>query len=164
MADNFQMGVHKWVHACFGPDEAADRTVRGHRFLEEALELVQTCQCTEDEAHQIVSYVFGRPMGDGKQEIGGSMVTLFGLCQAIGWNAYACGEDELRRCWKDTEKIRAKGDAKPDWSALPGGASTPEAPSLAVKRAYVLGVQRMKNTMQAKVRELAEKIAGMSVD
>lgn len=40
------------------------------QVLEEALELVQSNGCTASEAHQLVDYVFGRPIGDRKEEIG----------------------------------------------------------------------------------------------
>ena len=39
-----------------------------HRFLEEALELVQACGATASEAHQLVDYVYGRPVGEPAQE------------------------------------------------------------------------------------------------
>jgi hypothetical protein len=42
----FQHRVRDWVLACFGEVIAADVTERNHRFLEEALELVQAKGCT----------------------------------------------------------------------------------------------------------------------
>ena len=46
----FQSGVHDWMLECFGVEIAADVPERNHRFLEEALELVQAAGCAEAEA------------------------------------------------------------------------------------------------------------------
>ena len=46
----FQYRVAQWMTACFGPVISADVTERNHRFLEEALELVQAKGCTASEA------------------------------------------------------------------------------------------------------------------
>jgi hypothetical protein len=63
-SDSYQSRIHKWMLACFSPSIVMDATERNHRFLEEALELVQSLGCTASEAHQLVDYVFGRPDGD----------------------------------------------------------------------------------------------------
>ena len=116
---DFQSRVQPWMMACFGPEISADRFERNHRFLEEALELVQSTGCTPSEAHQLVDYVYGRPVGATHQEIGGVMVTLAALCLAIGEDMSAAGETELARIWTKVEKIRAKQAAKPKHSPLP---------------------------------------------
>ena len=51
---NYQSLVNDWMQACFGPEISADKTERNHRFLEEALELVQSIGCTQSEAHQLI--------------------------------------------------------------------------------------------------------------
>ena len=117
--EEFQARVQPWMMACFGPEIAADTQERNHRFLEEALELVQACGATASEAHQLVDYVYGRPVGDKHQEIGGVMVTLAALCLAQGQNMHAAGEMELARIWTKVEQIRAKQAAKPKHSPLP---------------------------------------------
>ncbi len=119
-ADTFQSRVSPWMQECFGAEIAADVTERNHRFLEEALELVQSNGCTADEAHQLVDYVFGREVGEPSQEVGGVMVTHAALCLAIGINMHEAGEIELQRVWQNIEKIRAKQAAKPEFSPLPG--------------------------------------------
>jgi hypothetical protein len=116
----FQLRVGRWMQACFGAEISRDTTERNHRFLEEALELTQSCGCTVSEAHQLVDYVYGRPAGDKPQEVGGVMVTLAALCLAQKLDMDACGEHELLRVWQCIEKIRAKQAAKPRHSALPG--------------------------------------------
>lgn len=115
----FQQRVQPWMLACFGAEISADRVERNHRFLEESLELVQACGCTASEAHQLVDYTFGRPLGEPMQEVGGVMVTLAGLCLANGIDMHNAGDVELRRVWTKVEQIRAKHAAKPKHSPLP---------------------------------------------
>ena len=115
----FQGRVLPWLLDCFGPEIASDPEERNHRFLEEALELVQACGCTPSEAHQLVDYVYGRPVGEKSQEVGGVMVTLAALCLAQRLDMHKDGETELARIWTKVEQIRAKQAAKPDHSPLP---------------------------------------------
>lgn len=125
----FQQRVHPWLLECFGAEIAADRVERYHRFLEESLELVQSLGCTASEAHQLVGYVFGRPVGEPAQEVGGVMVTLAALCLANGLDMHDAGEVELTRISVPelVAKIRAKQAAKPKHSPLPGAvAKLPE--------------------------------------
>jgi hypothetical protein len=95
----FQARVQPWMMACFGLEISGDREERNHRFLEEALELVQACGCTAGEAHQLVEYVYGRPVGEKGQEVGGVMVTLAALCLANDLDMHAEAETELARIW-----------------------------------------------------------------
>jgi len=115
----FQAGVAKWMQACFGPVISADKIERNHRFIEEALELVQACGCQRSEAHQLVDYVYNREMGEPTQEVGGVMVTLAALCLANGFDMAAAGRTELARVWTKIEVVRAKQAAKPKHSPLP---------------------------------------------
>lgn len=117
----FQSRIHPWMLKCFGPTIAADRIERNHRFLEEALELVQSLGCTASEAHQLVDYTFGRPIGEPAQEVGGVMVTLAALCLASELDMHQAGETELGRISEPATvlKIRAKQAAKPKHSPLP---------------------------------------------
>lgn len=122
---SYQRQVHRWMLKCFGGQITADRMERNHRFLEEALELVQANGCTQSEARQLVDYVFGRPVGDPDQEVGGVMVTLAALCTASGLEMQAAGERELSRIWTKVEQIRAKQAAKPKHSPLPMAVDAP---------------------------------------
>ncbi len=114
-----QARVEPWLQACFGPLIAGDTEERNHRFLEEALELVQACGCTQSAAHELVDYVFLRPVGEKRQEVGGAMLTLAALCLAQGLDMQACGDEELARVWTKIDQIRAKQAAKPKYSPLP---------------------------------------------
>lgn len=117
--ETFQQEVDRWLIACFGEEIARDTVERNHRFIEEALELVQAGGCTASEAHQLVDYVFNRPVGDMWQEVGGVMNTLAALCLAHDLDMVDCGNREIARCWTKVEKIRAKQAAKPKHSPLP---------------------------------------------
>ncbi len=119
---SFQERVKPWLHECFGEMIAGDKEERNHRFLEEALELVQACGCTKEEALKLVDYVYGRPVGEKGQEVGGTMVTLAALCIAQGINLNEEAERELSRINlpEVVLKIRAKQAAKPKFSPLPG--------------------------------------------
>ncbi|MDE1914696.1 MAG: hypothetical protein KGJ57_17650 [Sphingomonadales bacterium] len=116
----FQAGVDRWMDACFGAQIKADQLERADRFIEEALELAQTMPgFGADRARALVDYVFGRPVGEQVQEVGGVMVTLAALCNAAAIDMACAGERELARVWTKVEAIRAKQAAKPTGSALP---------------------------------------------
>jgi hypothetical protein len=117
----FQQRVLNWLMNCFSQEVCRDTTERNHRFLEEALELVQSTGCTRIEAHQLVDYVFGRPVGDPFQEVGGVAITLSGLCSCIDIDQDWAGEVELARISAPAilDKIRAKQAAKPKFGPLP---------------------------------------------
>lgn len=122
----FQDRVDLWLLACFGEEIARDKVERNHRFLEESLELAQSAGCTASEAHQLVDYVFGRPVGEMTQEVGGVMNTLAAFCVAHGLDMMVAGETELTRVWGKIEKIRAKQAAKPKHGPLAGGSALVE--------------------------------------
>lgn len=119
MESNFQQRVLEWVKACFGASSIVNLEERNHRFIEEALELVQATGMPKDAAHQLVDYVYSRPAGEPHQEVGGVMITLAALCSAAGLAMGEDGETELRRCWRKVDVIRAKDAAKPRGSVLP---------------------------------------------
>ncbi|WP_326890459.1 hypothetical protein U8Q06_10020 [Rhizobium beringeri] len=115
----FQARVHEWVVSCFPLSAHEDRRERGHRFLEEALELAQASGCSRTDALALVDYVFSRVEGDVAQETGGVMVTLAALSNAQGIDMEDAGEAELGRNWSRIDQIRAKQASKPQGSALP---------------------------------------------
>lgn len=115
----FQIKVDDWMKECFGNEISNDTVERNYRFLEEALELVQSCGATQTECLQLVHYVYGRPMGTVAQEVGGALVTLAALCTAQRIKMDAAGQSELDRIWFKIEAIRAKQARKSDFSPLP---------------------------------------------
>ena len=118
----YQQRVAAWMQECFGPVISADRVERNHRFLEESLELVQSMDCTADEAHALVRYVFGRSAGEPAQEVGGVRVTLSALCNAAGIDEQGAAEAELARISEPEmmARIAEKQRNKPAMSPLPG--------------------------------------------
>lgn len=116
----FQERVRAWVIACFGDTVLCDTKERNWRFLEEALELAQACDCSREDALKLIDYVYGRPVGEKSQEVGGVLLTLSALCSAHGISMDAAGQTELLRCWDKFDAIRAKQAAKQKDSALPG--------------------------------------------
>lgn len=116
----FQDNVKPWLLECFGEEIANNKTERNHRYLEESLELVQSTGCTQEEAYQLVDYVFNRPVGEPTQEVGGAMVTLAALCLAHKMDMHDAGNVELARIWTKMEQIRAKQASKPRRGPLPG--------------------------------------------
>ena len=120
--DDYQKQVHDWCCEAFGEYAANDQIERQHRFLEEALELAQSLGTSHEEALALVDYVYGRPIGEPSQEVGGVMVTLAALCQPIKISIDESMTTELNRINQPEiiEKIRKKQAAKPANSPLPG--------------------------------------------
>lgn len=116
---SFQDGVAQWLLECFGPVLVADKTERADRFIEEALELVQSVGYPADRILALLSYVYGRPIGEPVQEVGGTMVTLAAFCISHDIDMDEAAQTELARVWTKIEAIRAKQAAKPTGSALP---------------------------------------------
>lgn len=116
----FQARVEPWMMVCFGEMIAGDKEERAQRHLEECLELVQAAGMPQEHANQLVSYVYGRPVGELKQEVGGVMVTLAALCLAHQQDMHVCAELELKRIWTKVDQIREKQKTKPMIGPLPG--------------------------------------------
>ena len=112
MQGEYQNAIDAWMLACFGKEIAKDQKERNYRFLEEALELVQSCGITQEDCLALVKYVFERPVGDKIQEVGGVCVTLAALCSAHDIDINNAANKELERVWEKVDVIRAKQAAK----------------------------------------------------
>lgn len=110
---SFQARCMKWILAWLNTNLVWNKQERNQRFLEEALELVQSLDMDKETAHKLVDYVFNRPRGEPKQELGGVMNTLAILSETNSMSMWADGEAELVRCWNNIDKIREKQKAKP---------------------------------------------------
>lgn len=106
--------VEPWFRDCFPPDVCNDRRERGDRFLEDALELLQSGGYDRSRVATLVDYVWGRPIGQPAQEVGGTMITLAAYCIAHGIDMHRAGEIELERISAPdvVAKIRAKQASK----------------------------------------------------
>lgn len=111
---SFQAGVAEWMGQCFLPSLYSNMTERGDRLLEEVLELLQAHGYDKARVPTLVDYVFGRPVGEPAQEVGGVMVTLAGYCWVAGLDMHAAGDAELARISQPDvmARIRAKQEAK----------------------------------------------------
>ena len=118
-APSFQARVQPWMMACFGEEISNDRLERGDRFLEEALELLQSGGYPKERIAALTKYVYDRPVGEPSQEVGGVAVTLAAYCLAHNLDMHEAGEAELERIWTKIDLIRSKQAAKPRGSALP---------------------------------------------
>ena len=114
LGQTFQAGVSEWMGQCFLPSLYSNMTERGDRLLEEVLELLQAHGYDKARVPTLVDYVFGRPVGEPAQEVGGVMVTLAGYCWVAGLDMHAAGDAELARINQPDvmAKIRAKQEAK----------------------------------------------------
>ena len=110
---NFQIRTMKWVLAWLNSKLVWNKQERNARFLEESLELVQSLGMDRTVAHKLVDYVFSRPVGEPRQELGGVMNTLAILSEVNGLDMYGSAELELTRCWNDIEKIKERQKLKP---------------------------------------------------
>lgn len=118
----FQERVKVWTRTCFGRAIADDLQERNRRFLEEALELVQSCDFSREAAHAMVDYVYDRPVGETFQEVGGVEVTLSALCNANDIDQVVARETELTRIKGLIDVIREKQSKKPTFDKeLAGG-------------------------------------------
>ncbi|HHA2894765.1 TPA: hypothetical protein ACOFC4_000329 [Stenotrophomonas maltophilia] len=132
LLQTYQASVAEWMGQCFLPSLYSDMTERGDRLLEEVLELLQAHGYDRARVPTLVDYVFGRPVGEPVQEVGGVMVTLAGYCWVAGIDMHAAGDAELARINQPDvmAKIRAKQEAKNALhfdTPLPGDPAATEA-------------------------------------
>lgn len=97
----------------FGDASVNDPQERLLRFAEEAFELMQAGGLTFSEVLGMQQYVYNRPVGEIKQEIGGVANCLFGLCHAHDLTLAKVAGDETFRVASNIETIRAKNAGKP---------------------------------------------------
>ncbi len=110
-----QEAVWSWCEMTFDgiADWQTDKE-RAYRFFEEAGELFQAIGMTRDDALKVVDYVYGRPIGDKTQEIGGVMITLLALASQQNLSVSDALATEYERITRPevVVKIRNKQRAK----------------------------------------------------
>lgn len=94
---SFQMNAWNWFKLCFPDPKYKNIRERTFRFVEEAFELAQACGASREEVINILDYVYGRPVGEIRQEVGGVMVTLSTLCSVHKISLERAAEKELER-------------------------------------------------------------------
>lgn len=124
--DRRQDDVLAWTRAAFGPDQATSLPQRAVRLLEEALEAYQACSGDPEMAHRLVDFVFARPVGELRQEIGGVGVCTLALAASAGLSADAAERTEWERVQaKPLEHFQRRNAAKNEagflatWDGIP---------------------------------------------
>jgi NTP pyrophosphatase (non-canonical NTP hydrolase) len=120
--DARQRKVVEWGLAAFGREQVLSVEQRGLRLLEEALEAAQAAGVSAEDAMKLAVYVYGRPVGELRQEIGGVGITLLALANAAGVSADDQEVIELNRVLsKPKEHWAARNQAKNDAGFLAKG-------------------------------------------
>lgn len=102
--------VIRWCRQAFGADSVKQRAMR---LLEEAIEAAQAAGVEEPQALRVLTYVYGRPVGELGQELGGVGVTLLALAATAGLDADMEERKEIDRVLsKPIEHFRARNEAK----------------------------------------------------
>lgn len=112
---HYQRHVWSWCQETFEGVAAWNTTKeRSYRFFEEAAELFQSLGLSRDDAIKVIDYVYGRPIGETSQEIGGVMITLLALGGYLRLEVNDCLKNELYRIIQPEiqAKIREKQLAK----------------------------------------------------
>lgn len=105
--------VVDWAKACFGAPQVNSLPQRGLRLCEEAIEAAQAAGCNKQMLHDLVDYVYGRPVGKLFQEIGGVAVCAFVLADAGGFYAEDAETAEISRILsKPKEEFSKRNDDK----------------------------------------------------
>ena len=110
-----QVEIRKWLINQIGqPEQFESIENRSQRFLEESIELVQATGLSEAQCHDLVKYVFNRPIGQVPQEIGGTIVCLAVLAERLDYNVGVCLEMEIDRIHRPEmiDKVRAAIERK----------------------------------------------------
>lgn len=97
MTKGLQLICVEWAERAFGRDHINNIPLRGLRLAEEAIELAQALDVSEDLLHKLVTLVYSRPRGSSFYEVGGLKVTLAVLCNRLGIDEDRAFEYELRR-------------------------------------------------------------------
>jgi NTP pyrophosphatase (non-canonical NTP hydrolase) len=150
---SLQYRVAPWMDACFGPEISSDKLERGDRFIEEALELLQSGDYPKERIAALVDYTYARDKGDPKQEVGGVMITLAAYCLAHGLDMHDAGETELARIWTKVDKIREKQAAKPTGSALPVAAPAQPSVQEAADEGHIYFIERLLVSLWGEIED-----------
>lgn len=118
-----------WCRRCF-PQQVSNLPERGLRVVEEAIEFCQALGVPKDKVMLAVEIVYGKPVGEAKQELGGTLMTAYIAAEILGWEPDEVCERELRRVLSKSPEHFAKRnqdkldagllvDQPTDWS-VPG--------------------------------------------
>lgn len=97
LRDQRQRTVIEWAERCFGRKTVRQDDERALRLLEEAMEVAQALDVSQERCVALLDHVYGRPAGTIDREIGGVCVTLLALCEHLGHSADLCERHEISR-------------------------------------------------------------------
>lgn len=113
--DRAQRRLTRWAVECFGSGHQSDSNIRGQRLVEEAVEFAQSVGVGKDLLHKLVDYVYERPKGEPKQELGGVGVTWVLAASSCGLRAAQClAQEQARVLSKSPKYFAARNQAKVD--------------------------------------------------
>lgn len=105
-----QEQIAAWVQRVFEGDSIATAgPERTFRFVEEAVELAQAVGLPPDGLKRLIDYVYERPKGTPRQEVGGCFVTLYAACEALGINGDLEADKEIDRIQDPAIVERVRG-------------------------------------------------------
>lgn len=112
---SLQRKVGEWFNECFKGyiKLQSDPRVRMQRLLEEVHELAQANDIPKEDVIRSADYVYDRPKGEIKDEVGGTGVAFLVYCAVSGISAVECILTELKKNWGRIEKIRSRQSSKP---------------------------------------------------
>jgi hypothetical protein len=95
------------------PGSEVHPPTRAYRALEEMLEMNQVLGITEEKAHELVTYVYSRPVGELEQEAGGVAFTAQALMNSLGYDWVVTVQAAVTEAYGRIDKIREKSKSKP---------------------------------------------------
>lgn len=104
---HWQGMIGKWVRKTFG-DKSMQTRERNLRFIEEAIELVQSHNITKDDINKVMDRVYNKPPGNSVQEVGGVMITLLALADCQRYDIQECMVREWERIREPDDLLKAK--------------------------------------------------------
>lgn len=87
----------RWGIDAFGLAQMENIEQRGLRMVEEAIEAAQAAGCEHKMLHKLIDYIYDRPVGNLKQELGGVQVCVAVLANAAGFSADQAELQEIER-------------------------------------------------------------------
>lgn len=111
-AEARQKRAFEWARSVYG-DRVRNHRYQAFRFLEEAVELVQTQGLSVEDCQRVVAYVMARKAGQTSIEVGDVRFTLDILAENLGISVDGCHATTINRVKGiPPEKAREKDDAK----------------------------------------------------
>lgn len=115
-----------WSRKAFGEEQTASVVQRALRFGEESDELKQAAGIPYEQAADMLAYVYARPVGELRQEMGGVGVTLLLLANAAGLDADTEEDRELKRVLSKPPEYFTKRNNDKNAAGLIAGALAPQ--------------------------------------